>query len=85
MLQAHAFIKDFRFSPLLCNYFCSLSMWDLQFSYASNLEASMRKGLCSRFRLGEVEPSFKEFLAFPSRMHLALVSIKNFLASPAMI
>jgi hypothetical protein len=30
----------------------------------------------SWFRLGEVEPSFKEFLASPAIMHLGLVSIK---------
>jgi hypothetical protein len=37
-------------------------MWDLEFSSAS--------------QLGNVEPSFKEFLAFPAMMRLGLVSIK---------
>jgi hypothetical protein len=31
----------------------------------------------SQFRLGEVEPSFKEFLASFSMMHLGLLSIDS--------
>jgi hypothetical protein len=50
-------------------------MWDLQFSSASHLGASTRKK-GSWFRLIEVEPSFKEFLASPAMMRLGLMSIK---------
>jgi hypothetical protein len=42
---------------------------------ASQLGASRRKW-GSRFRLGDVEPNFKEFLASPSMMHLGLMPIK---------
>jgi hypothetical protein len=61
-----------RFTPLLCNYSRSPSTWDLQFSSASQMGASMRKR-GSWFRLGEVEPSFKEFLASPEMMCLGLM------------
>jgi hypothetical protein len=53
-----------RFTPPLCNYSRSPSTWDLQFSSASQMGASTRKW-GSRFRLGEVEPSFNEFLLLP--------------------
>jgi hypothetical protein len=64
-----------RLNPPLCDYSRSPSTWDLQFSSASQLGASMRKW-GSRYRLGEVDPSFKEFLASPAMMRLGLVSIK---------
>jgi hypothetical protein len=64
-----------RFNPPLCNYSRSPATWDLQFSSASQLVASTRKW-GSWFRLGEVEPSFKEFLTSPAMMHLGLMSIK---------
>ena len=58
-----------RFTPPLCDYSRSPSTWDLQFSSASQLGASMR--IClrskSRFRLREGEPSFKEFLVSPEK------------------
>ena len=65
---ARALTRDLRLTPPLCNYFCSPSTWDLQFSSASQLGASMRMVLRSKswFRLGEVEPSFKKFLASPA-------------------
>jgi hypothetical protein len=66
---------DFRFTPPLCNYSRSPSTWDLQFSSASQLGESTRKW-SSQFRLGEVDPSFKEFVASPATMHLGLMSIK---------
>jgi hypothetical protein len=69
-------VRFLRFTPLLCNYSRIPSTWDLQFSTASQLGASTRKW-CSCFRVGEVEPSFKEFLASPAR--------EEFLASPIMI
>jgi hypothetical protein len=50
-------------------------MWDLQFSSASQLVVSTRKW-GSRFRLGEVEPRFKEILAHQAMMRLGLMSIK---------
>jgi hypothetical protein len=40
---------------------------------------STRKGLCSWFKLGKVDPSFKDFLAFPA--HILFLSFKDFLAS----
>jgi hypothetical protein len=58
-----------RFTPPLCDYFRSPSTWDLQFSSASQLGASTRKW-GSWFRLEEVEPSFKEFVASPVMMCL---------------
>jgi hypothetical protein len=61
-----------RFTPPLCNYYLRPSTWDLQFSSASQLRASTRKW-GSRFRLGEVDPSFKEFLASPARMHFQVL------------
>jgi hypothetical protein len=64
-----------RFSPTFCDYFCSPSMWDLKFSSASCLGASTRNW-GSWFRLGGVEPTFKEFLASPAMMRLGLMSIK---------
>jgi hypothetical protein len=64
-----------RFTPPLCDYSCIPSKWDLQFSPASQLGASMRKW-DSWLRLGEVEPSFKDFLASPTMMRLGLLSIK---------
>jgi hypothetical protein len=66
-----------RFTSPLCNYSRSPSTWDLQISSESQLGASIRK-LGSRFRLGEVEPSFKEFLASPEMMHLGLLSINPY-------
>jgi hypothetical protein len=63
-----------RFTPPLCNYSRNPSMWDLQFSSASHLRASKRKW-GSQFKLGEVEPSFKEFLASPAMMRLGLMII----------
>jgi hypothetical protein len=70
------FKRDLRFSPPLCNYSYSPSMWDLMFSSVSQLEASVRKGLCSRFRLGEIELRIKEILTSNTRMCLDLVSIQ---------
>jgi hypothetical protein len=64
-----------RFTPQLCDYSRRPSTWDLQFSSASQLGASKRKW-GSWFRLGEVEPDFKEFLASPAMMHLGLLSKK---------
>jgi hypothetical protein len=64
-----------RFTPPLCNYSHISSTWDLQFSSASQLGESTRKW-GSQFRLGEKEPSFKEFLASPTMMRLGLMSIK---------
>jgi hypothetical protein len=64
-----------RFTPPLCIYSCSPSMWDLQFSSVSWLGPSMRKW-GSWFSFRKVEPSFKEFLASPAMMHLGLMSIK---------
>jgi hypothetical protein len=49
-----------RFILPLCDYSRSPSMWDLQFSSASQLGMSTRKW-GSQFRFGEVEPGFKEF------------------------
>jgi hypothetical protein len=57
-----------RFIAHFCKYSRSPSTWDLQFSSASHLRASTKKW-GSWFRLGEVEPSFKEFLASPEWMH----------------
>jgi hypothetical protein len=37
---------------------------------------SVNEEMGSRFRLGEAEPNFKEFLASPAMMHLGLMSIK---------
>jgi hypothetical protein len=76
---AHAFTWDLRFNPPLCNYSHSPSMWDLQFSSAYELRASTRKW-GSQFRLGEVEPSFEEFLASPTRMHFQV--LRGFLLLP---
>jgi hypothetical protein len=67
--RALAFTWDLRFTPPLCDYSRSPSTWDLLFSSASQLGASTRKW-GSWFRLGEVEPSFKEFLASPAIMRL---------------
>jgi hypothetical protein len=64
-----------RFNLPICNYSRSTSTWDLQFSSASQLGASMRKW-GSWFRFREVEPSFKEFLASHAMMRLGLLSIK---------
>jgi hypothetical protein len=64
-----------RFDPPLYNHSRSPSTWDLQFSSASHLGASTRKG-GSQFRLREVEPNFKAFLASPAMMRLGLFSIK---------
>jgi hypothetical protein len=61
-----------RFTPLLCDYSLSHSIWDLQFSSASQLGASTRKW-GSWFRLREVEPSFKEFLTSPARMRFQVL------------
>jgi hypothetical protein len=68
-----------RFTPPLCNYSYIPSMWDLQFTSASQLGASTRKW-GSRFRLGEVEPSFKEFLASPAMMRFQV--LRSFLLLP---
>jgi hypothetical protein len=54
-----------RFNPPLYNYYCRPSTWGLEFSSASHLGASTRKW-GSWFRLREVEPRFKEFLASPA-------------------
>jgi hypothetical protein len=59
-------------------------MWDLQIFSASQLGALTRKW-GSRFRLGEVESSFKEFLASTTRIRFQVPSFKEFLASPAMM
>jgi hypothetical protein len=67
-----------RFTPPLCNYSCSPSTWDLQFSSASQLGVSTRKW-GSRLRLGEVESSFKEFLASPARMRLGYKIVSSLL------
>jgi hypothetical protein len=64
-----------RFTSPICNYSRSPSTWDLQFSSASQLGTSTRKW-GSWFRLGEVEPCFKEFLASPAMMRFRLMSIK---------
>jgi hypothetical protein len=56
-----------RLTTPLCDYSQSPSAWDIQFSSASKLGLSTRKW-GSRFRLGELESSFKEFLASPTRM-----------------
>jgi hypothetical protein len=69
------YVGFLRFTPPLCDYSRSPSSWDLQFSSASQLGASTRKW-GSWFRIGEVEPSFKEFLASPALMRLGLLSIK---------
>jgi hypothetical protein len=61
-----------RFTPSLCNYSRSPLARDLQFSSASQLVASTRKW-GSWFRLGEVEPSFKELLASPTRMRFQVL------------
>jgi hypothetical protein len=50
-------------------------MCDLKFFSVSHLGASTRKW-GSQYKLGEVESSFKEFLASPTMMGLGLVSIK---------
>jgi hypothetical protein len=68
-----------RFTPPLCDYSRSPSTWDLQFSSASQLGASTRKW-GSWFRLGEVEPSFKEFLAPPA--HTRFQVLRSFLLLP---
>jgi hypothetical protein len=65
-----------RFTNILCDYSRITSTWDLQFSSASQLGASRRKGVFSWFRLGVIEPSFKEFLCSPTMIRLVLVSIK---------
>jgi hypothetical protein len=82
-----------RFSPPFCNY---SSTRDLQFSSASQLKAATRKW-GSWFKLREVEPSFKEFLASPARIrfqilrrflllpHNAFPSFKAFLAYATMM
>jgi hypothetical protein len=64
------YVGFLRFDPLLCNYCCVPSMWNLQFSSSSQLGAS------TQLRLGEVEPSFKKFLASPSMICLGLISIE---------
>jgi hypothetical protein len=61
-----------RFTPPLCDYSRRPSMWDLHFSSASQQGYSTRKW-GSQFRLGEVEPSFKEFLAFPVQMRFQVL------------
>jgi hypothetical protein len=66
-----------RFTPPLCVYSCSPSTWDLQVSTDSQLRASTRKW-GSWFRLGEVEPSIKEFLASPARMHFQILEVSCF-------
>jgi hypothetical protein len=71
-----------RFDPPLCDYSHSPSTRGFQPSSASQLGASTRKW-GSQFRLGEVKPSFKEFLASLARD--AFPSFKKILASPAMI
>jgi hypothetical protein len=63
------------FTPPLCNYSRIPATWDLQVSSASQLGVSTRRW-GSRFRLGEVEPSFKEFLASPVMMCLGMLSNK---------
>jgi hypothetical protein len=68
-----------RFTPPLCEYSRSPSTWDLQFSSASQLGASTRKW-GSMFRLREVEPSFKEFLASAARMRFQV--LRSFLLLP---
>jgi hypothetical protein len=40
-------------------------------------DGSVNKEMASWFKLGEVEPSFKEFLASPARMHFQ--ALINFL------
>jgi hypothetical protein len=66
-----------RFTPPLCDYSHSPSKWDIQFSSASQLGASTRKwGF--QFRLGEVELSFKEFLAPPAMIRLGLLLHSGF-------
>jgi hypothetical protein len=64
-----------RFTPPLCGYYHSPSTWYLQFFSASQLGVSTRKW-GSWFRHGEVELSFKEFVASPAMMRLGLMSIK---------
>jgi hypothetical protein len=64
-----------RFTPPLCDYSRSPSMWNLQFTSASQQGASTRKW-GSQFSLGEVEPSFNEFFDSPTMMHLGFLSIK---------
>ena len=49
---ACAFTRDLRFTPPLCDYSRSPSTWDLQFSSASQLGASMRIGFAfKRFKI----------------------------------
>jgi hypothetical protein len=67
------------FTSPLCHYSLSPSKWDLQFSSASQLRASTRKW-GSWFRLGEVEPSFKEFLASLAQMRFRV--LRSFLLLP---
>jgi hypothetical protein len=64
-----------RFTHPVCNKSLIPSTWGLQFSSASQLGESTRKR-GSWFRLGEIEPSFKEFLASLAMMGLGLVTIK---------
>jgi hypothetical protein len=68
-----------RFNPPLCDYSRSASTWDLQFPSASQLEESTSKW-GSQFMLGEIEPSFKEFLASLARIHFQ--SLRSFFLLP---
>jgi hypothetical protein len=53
-----------RFTPPLCIYSCSPSMWDLQFSSVSWLGPSTRKW-GSWFRLREIEQILRSFFLLP--------------------
>jgi hypothetical protein len=55
-------VRYLKYTPQICNYYHSPSMWGLQFFSDSQLEASTRKVLCFQFRLGEVEPSLRRLL-----------------------
>jgi hypothetical protein len=72
-------VRFLRITPPLWDYSRRPSTWDLQYSSASHLGASTRKW-GSWFRLGEVEPSFKEFLASPARMCFQV--LRSFLLLP---
>jgi hypothetical protein len=70
-----------RLNPLLCNYSHSPSIRDLELASAYQLGTSISKW-GYQFRLGEVEPSFKEFLLL---LHGCVFKFKELLAYPAII
>jgi hypothetical protein len=70
---ACAFKRYLIFTAPLCNNSLSPSTCELQFFSDSHLGASMRKGFYSWFRLGEVEPSLKDFLSSPAWMRFQVL------------